>query len=367
MIPYVYAFSPLKLKINGHDPRCHQSFLLLSSDMSHWKKHINDNNWWMEREIQCLGVFRQYGYDLQSGGWYCLIACQRSGWQGLAGATLMLANGFAKQHKPCWPPLVAQDLRRQILDWYCTQLLPVIYTQPLATGDISHLQQLRNAIELLQNYAATIYSSQQGTLKQLGVWLDSTIRVNGQPGGPVSTVVSAPSSIRFLPPVVSVRWRDKIFWWLSSVVVALLSVTVIMGSREPAVLVYSNKIWPENMFFTHWRQQLQEKSNVLVADMSYRQLNEQLDTLERRLIGAEKNRKSYVTISELKTAIYHMRQSVRQQEMTLEYQLNTLQELRVNQQRVSPALLSSLSLQLDALNSRFLLLSSDESVSAGRH
>lgn len=366
MNSHSYVLNPQKLKINSHDPRCHQKFLLLSNDMKHWKAHVSDNNWWQEREKQCFGLFHQYGYDLQTGAWYCLVACQRNSWQGLSSASLMLANGFAKQQKPCWPPLAAQDLRRQILDWYCIHLLPVIYALPLTTGTEQSLGQLLSAAELLQEHASALQSTQRHALQQLSHWLVSNINVVGRlmpPPVAVSTISYVPQFPAGPIELPKSYWREKCFWGITGAVIALSFSAIILNLKSPTVLAYSNQVWPGNGLFTHWRQQLEEKSAAQPEDKSYSQLNNQLDLLEQRLIDAEQRRKSHVTISELKTVIYQMRQILRQQEMTLENQLNTLQSMRNERQRISPELISSLSLKLDALNSRYLLLTTTDSPS----
>lgn len=118
------------LKMNSHDPRCHQRFLVFSNDMSHWRAHADDRSWWLQREKECVELFRHHGYDLQSGIWYCLIACHRNGWEGISSASLLLCNGYSQKHIPCWPPLAARELRAQILNSYCKLLMPFIYALP---------------------------------------------------------------------------------------------------------------------------------------------------------------------------------------------------------------------------------------------
>ncbi|MFX2610789.1 VasL domain-containing protein [Enterobacter mori] len=363
MIPHTHVPHLHKLKINSHDPRGHQSFLLFSNDMAHWKTHISNNEWWLEREKQCLDLFRQYGYDLQNGLWYCLIACQRSGWQGVSAASLLLADGFARQQNACWPPLAAQDLRRQILEWYCTLLLPVVHELPRPVAGDLPLRQLLNAAELLRGHASALHSSQLSTLQQFSGWLNARINDATQP---VRTPVAAlPPEAPPPPPVVRQAkrgWQGRFLWSTFGAALALFAVALIQGIKDPAVLVYSNEIWPGNAFYVQWRQQLEGKSAILPGKSeSYQYLNQQLDMLEERLIDAEQKRKPYVTISELKTTVYRMRQATRQQEMSLEHQLHSLQTLRDERKEIPPVALASVSVKLDALNSRFLLLSHEAS------
>lgn len=354
------------LKINSHDPRGHQAFLQFCNDMHTWQMHANEKSWWLAREKQCFGLFQQYGYDLQSGVWYCLIACQCNGWKGITRASLLLANGFAKQHPPCWPPLAAMEMRRQILDGYCIHLQPLIFALPTLGDKTFTQQELLNAITLLQGHAAALQSTQFAAFQQISAWLSENIeaveRRELSPGR-----LSAPSAdtiplLFSLSPALSARtiWQNKWVWGIAGALITLIIMGTIQGINNPDALLFSNRIWPGNPLVTHWQKHLREESNAFPVDKTYEQLSQQLNTLEQQLLDAEQKRKPYLTISELKTDIYKMQQTLGSQQKSFELQLNEVQELRKNHQPISPVMLMSLSLKHDALNSRYLLLISND-------
>ncbi|CNK97030.1 Uncharacterized protein conserved in bacteria [Yersinia enterocolitica] len=351
------------LKINCHDPRSHQSFLQFSNDMHRWQTHATDSSWWLEREKACFGLFQHYGYDLQTGLWYCLIACHRSGWKGIASASLLLANGFARAQMPCWPPLVAVDLRRKLLDGYCRQLLPLIYVLPMTAVSTSALEQLQNAAGLLEKQAVVLQSPQHSAFRQLSAWLEAHIDTLGQQViTPAASPVLAAQSITSPEPVLEPeqavsRWLARLVWFAFGAVVTLSIATLIQKADDPDVLRVSNRIWPGNPLVEHRQQALEKMSAMFPSNSSVQQLNQQLDTLEQRLLDAEQKRKPYITISELKTSIYQIRNTLREQATMVEEQLNRLQEQKNSGKPISDAALYNLSLQIDALKSRLLLLS----------
>ncbi|MEZ2578317.1 VasL domain-containing protein [Buttiauxella ferragutiae] len=357
---YQHSFSPEKLKVNCHDPRCHQTFLQLSHDMQRWKLHASDRSWWLEREKQCSELFRQYGYDLQNGVWYCLIACQRNGWKGVTSASQMLAEGFIRQKKACWPPQAARELRTQILEWYCTQLLPLIYALPLTAVSSATLQPLLNTVKQLHSHAGELHTPQSIALQQMSAWLASNIRTLEEPvRSPAATGSVVPAALPpefSLPPVSGstpgVRW----LWGGVGAILTVLIFATSSAIKNPVFMTYSNHLWPENPLYVQWRQRLERESATLPVNDTYQQLNQQLDILEKRLLEAEQNRKSYMTISELKTAVYQLHETLQQQQTLFEHQLNLLQAQVKENRPVSPDTLYSLSSKLDALNSRFLLL-----------
>ena len=91
------------LKINGHDPRLSKSFLLLSSELSPLSGTIPARLDWNALEEKCFQLFHEYGYDLQSGMWFCLINLRLKSWKGLALALDLLSTAFAHNSQRCWP------------------------------------------------------------------------------------------------------------------------------------------------------------------------------------------------------------------------------------------------------------------------
>jgi len=89
-------------------------------------------------------------------------------------------------------------------------------------------------------------------------------------------------------------------------------------------------------------------------------VNNQLNSVELRLLEAEQKRKPYMTISELKTAIYQMRQTLQQGGEPVQAQLDDLQRKLDKQQPVSNAEIKQIAEHLEALNSRLILLTNKQ-------
>ena len=347
------------IRFNCFDPRCHQVFLQLSHNMSRWQQHAGERAWWLEQEKQCHTLFRQHGYDLQSGAWYCMIACQCHGWQGLTYALQLLVKGLVSQQNPCWPPLAAKDLRRNLLEWCCLHLLPVIYALPGEKRSAALRIQLLEVVDQLYHQAVAHQLVSAGEFKVLFRWLEnagSSEKV-GQPRPPVEPVepVVQPDHSAASKPLLT--WRARCLWGTLGGLVAVIFTGGIWGLGHPRAAHYSHQLWPDNAWYMKWRTQAEKQVALYPANHAYERLNQQLIDLEQRLLDAEHKRTPYMTISALKTHVYQMRETLKMQDTLLENQLNQLQVQRDNQQPVSPAAIQALALQLEALQHRLLFLS----------
>lgn len=349
-----------ELKINSHDPRCHHCFLQFSNDMHCWQKHINDSSWWLEREKQCTKLFQQYGYDLQNGMWYCLIACKRSGWKGITFASQMLANGFSRQQIPCWPPLGARDLRRQILKNYCQHILPLIYEMPVTSVNAATLSQLQNVAELLREHASVLQSPEQNSLRQLSLWIESqlnaielqTIAPTSRPA--FSYIATQPVHKTVL--VTNKFWGSRLLWSVIGAGGGALILFIMMKLNDPNTLIATNRIWPGNKYFVGWQQELKEKSAIIPAYDNYEKLKQQIDGLEQRLLDAEQKRRPYLSISELKTSLYQMNTTLTNQSTSIENELYLLQKKHDGHKYIHEEEYTKIKRNLDAINSKYYFL-----------
>ena len=342
------------LKINCYDLRGHQNFLQLSSEMSRYKDYLNDSSWWLEREKECLGIFRQYGYDLQSGIWYCLIACQRNGWKGIANASMLLASGFIRRQTPCWPPLAAHDLRRQLLDSYSKQLLP------LTLNNAPTLLRLLTAADLLQNHAVELQSGQLAALRKFSAWLKTHINASKHP--PVARVHKwEPTEITEENGSSSpVRQSGKRLLWMGGAALTLMIGVIINWWDNPNILRLTGQIWPENPLIERYLHRLEVQSRMFTPSDAHQRLKEQLATLETRLLDAEQKRKPYITISELKTAVYQMQETLRQQAQSAENQLWIILHRQKTGDQVTKEDVYHLTQRIKVLESHLQLLTAQE-------
>ncbi|RJT36264.1 VasL domain-containing protein [Rahnella woolbedingensis] len=353
-----------ELKINCHDPRHRNEFLLLSNSVNSWKMHVHDRSWWLLQENMCLELFQRFGYDLQSGVWFCLISCQRHGWAGIANATLLLAEAFTRKQRQCWPPLAATDLRQQIIEWYCTYSATSIYGLPVRNVDATVLQQLEDAVSVLLAQAVNLQSRSQTTLRSLQDYLHASRQslqkraLVTQPVTPSPSAVTAvhPSQVEQTTFSSPRPWKALILTGATSVILTLAVVSAIQWLGSPSAAISLNKIWPGNFISRSWQNKLAEQTTSLPTINSWARVKSQLDNLEQRLLDAEQKRKPYMTISELKTEIYNMRQTLQQGGEPVQAQLDDLQIKIDNKQPVSAAEINVVSQHLDALNSRLVQL-----------
>lgn len=358
---------PDEVKINCHDPRHHHEFLLLSNSVNTWKNHVHDRSWWLTQENQCLDVFRRHGYDLQSGVWFCLISCQRHGWAGMANATLLLAEGFGKKQRQCWPPVAANDLRKQIIEWYTTHAASCVYGLPLTSAAPGMLLQLESAASMMLEHAQSLQSRSQVALRNLLDYLQSCRQsLEKQAMMAKSATANAPAvfvetaSIPATTAAVVVPaprpWKACFSGGIIGIAVTMCVMCGVNWLEQPSTAARLNTFWPDNPVSVRWQNRLAEQSASLPAINGWARVNVQLDALEQRLLEAEQKRKPYMTISELKTAIYQMRQTLQQGGEPVISQLDNLQRRIDNHQPVSQAEINAISQRLEALKSRLIQL-----------
>lgn len=361
---------PGEVKISCHDPRHHQEFLLLSHSINTWKDHLHDRSWWLAQENQCLAFFKQHGYDLQTGVWFCLIGCQRHGWAGMANATMLLAEGFTKKQRQCWPPVAAADLRQQIIEWYTTHAANCIFGLPLTSVEADTLLQLEGAVSMIFDQAQSLQSRSQISLRNVLDYLRSNrqalqkrviVAKSVIPAAPqVSVEMSSPplsTHHTFKQPVV---WKVWLAGGMTGIALTLCVVSTIHWLNNPSTAIWLEKIWPGNALSVHANKQIAEQIASLPTVNSWARVNHQLNNLEQRLLDAEQKRKPYMTISELKTEIYQMRQTLQQGGEPVLAQLDDLQRKIDDKQMIGNAEIDAISQRLTALNSRLIQLTSQQ-------
>ncbi|AEN67292.1 hypothetical protein Entas_4613 (plasmid) [Enterobacter soli] len=350
------------IKINSHDPRPYGEFLLLSYNIKNWKNHSRDGSWWLTQETLSLDIFQRYGYDLQSGVWFSLISCHRHGWSGVASASLLLAEGFSKNQRQCWPPTAARDLRQGILEWYSKHTATSIYGLPLTSAVVETLTHLEKAISMLFEYAQLLQSRCQTDLRNLLDYLQSNKRtlqkrelltkVELSEFPVIQSSLSLPIKLR--PPY---PWKDYFYGGLAGIIFTVVVIYLVCWLYKPSTAISLGQLWPDNRYSLYWERKLTEKTSTLPTTDSWVLINRQLDSLEQRLLDAEQKRKPYMTISELKTSIYQMRATLRDGGEPVQAQLYELQNKINSDQVVSDTEINEIAVHLDALNSRLIQLS----------
>ncbi|MGB7801753.1 VasL domain-containing protein [Buttiauxella sp.] len=430
------------LKINGHDPRLSKSFLLLSSELSPLSGSIPARLDWNALEERCFQLFHEYGYDLQSGMWFCLINLRLKSWKGLALALDLLSTAFTHNSQRCWPPVAAVAHRQQLIDWFNANVATHIYTLEYGPENSTEMRQVERSIGVLCSQSKNLQSRSHDSLNNLHYFLQVRCRSVPYPAqtkvvkaapvtaentlplasekkstAPVNDILpeAEPADIRLAP---ASRPRP-LLWaaggmaagiafcavaaalWLSShslsfserlsapllalqhselqldeawnkapapdlnvhkeAVLAQVAPVLDWLSQQPSDVLlrqggklsdHLEKAYPDNEFSARWRRSLQEKAGDIPALDGFVLANKHLDELETRLLNAEKKHSQYMTVSELKTAVYQIRQDLQRNGIPAETLLWQLSQQNKNTDKINSALLKQVSQRIEALNSR---------------
>ncbi|UHM93295.1 VasL domain-containing protein [Rahnella victoriana] len=433
------------LKINGHDPRLSKAFLLLSSELSPLNGTLPARLDWHALEERCFQLFHEYGYDLQSGMWFCLINLRLKSWKGLALALDLLSTAFTHNSQRCWPPVAAVSQRQQLIDWFSANVATHIYTLEYGPENSTEMCQVERSIGVLCSQSKNLQSRSHDSLNNLHYFLQVRCRSVPYPAQ-VSVTKTAPVAAENTPPAVSekkapapvaeivqdaepaeirlaVETRLRPLWWalggmaagiaLCAVVAALwcysqtlsfsetLSAPLLalqhsehqlndawnhapdadlqaqkeavlaraapvlewLSAQPPQALLrqgeqlsdHLEKAYPGNQYSARWQRTLDEKAGDIPALDGYVLANKHLDELEARLLYAEQKQSKYMTVSELKTAVYQIRQDLQRNGTSAETLLWTIRENKKNHREGNPALLKQFTQRIDALNANGLV------------
>lgn len=216
----------------------------------------------------------------------------------------------------------------------------------MTSVSIPILTQLASAARLLEKQAATLQSQQQYVFRQLSAWLSTQINALEQPA--ITPTIPAVRQTLPVPPAPPVPdtilvalggWSARILWSTLGATLALSLMALGGNTDESRMLRVSNHLWPGNPWVEMRLKQLKKAGAETPVNTSTQQLNLQLKAVEKRLLDAEQKRKPYMTISELKTSVYQMQDTLRQQTLTVDNQLDRLQLQQENHEPVSEEML----------------------------
>lgn len=426
------------LKINGHDPRFSKAFQYLSESLSH--KNVQKISDWDALELLCYQQFHDYGYDLQTGVWFCLINSHLKGWGGLLQSLELLTGAWENHSARCWPPLGAVALRQNILEWFSQHVATLMYTMPITSSDITVVQRIECVLRLLSEQAKVLQARCDSTLENVRYFLQvrthsvvapsvrNSVAVRQRRAEesvenhaviaesvPFTALTPTPALANprrpylraaLLGGIVGVmvtsltlwlvewscthRWSDKIQMPIGllqrsarapidmdsrfdiqqareereKTVPVMREQLLWLATRSPEQWMMQGErlsrqleeIYPGNPASASWQQKMQEKAGSVGTSNHWKHGMVALAQLEGRLQQSEKAHSQYLTISELKTAIYQIQQDFEQQGEPVGDQLNDLQQDIDNRQDIHPAALYQIQEQINALLAKYTLL-----------
>ncbi|WP_247999706.1 VasL domain-containing protein [Escherichia marmotae] len=310
----------LDLTVNTTDPKNNKEFLWLSYSINNLASVKYERSYWMTLEKRCLSLFRENGYDLQTGAWFCLISAHLYSWEGLAISSWKFADSFVKQKK-CWPQVTATQMRINILVWYIKNVIPAIQTLPDDEKNHTSLTLLEYALTLLTELEYNLLSGKCFIISDV---LTELRRQKNDDSESFDSEVSdaeksQPSSGRLSPhvdsnditgqkhnTVINNPKRTRIYYNVISFISGVLITICINYSGKPETALKLRSIIPDS-FLTEMVMNYSGCSEFTPDSTdSWSQLNKKIDDFTETLNTIEDNG-GYITISKLKTIAYDMK------------------------------------------------------------
>lgn len=316
------------MKIMTQDPRHNPAFLQLSDSVIRAQSYSASAAQWGDIADACRRYFQRYGYDLQSGTWFMQAAFYRHGWQGMAEGLSSLSAAL-EHDEECWPPRSLESFRHGLLQWFCQHVLSLVYVTPITAEEGPVLAQVEEGFNALIHLAQGSEGKEQAEMLKnaqffLAVQRRALVPVAPQPvcseAAPVSLLPVSPSSVRpawrtlavgFVAGTILTSlvaggvWLKRPSLTTEQRVENLLGTSAVTRWQEGVTLSQQIKSESERQ---RWEQHLQYLTTQAGDISTWQRALARLDALEARLLDAERKQARYLTISELKTEIYQLRQ-----------------------------------------------------------
>ncbi|WP_277972983.1 VasL domain-containing protein [Pantoea agglomerans] len=239
------------LKINKRDPRQSPLFLDLSWSMQNANISRLSEDEWKTLDTQCRTYWHKYGYDLQSGCWFCLISLQLHGWNGLAPAlNILLEVWHIRSSEYCWPPITDSERRRFLLEWFNTYVVTSIYRLDYASDFSAVSDDITENIAQLYKEAMKADARCKQSLKNLHFFLQ--VRSRAFASLALKTTIAETSKDRQQEPFAAQNKVDLSVWSgrIKRKQLFLTGVLGIMGGVVAAILILSGMRYMEKPALT---------------------------------------------------------------------------------------------------------------------
>lgn len=322
----------LDLTVNTTDPKNNKEFLWLSYSINNLTSVKYERSYWMTLEKRCLSLFRENGYDLQTGAWFCLISAHLYSWEGLAVSSWKFADSFVKQKK-CWPQATATQMRINILVWYIKNVIPAIQTLPDDEKTYTSLTLLEYALTLLTELEHNLLSGRCFIISDVL----AELRRQRSDDSEVSDAEKSQLFRRHLSPhvdsndltgqkhntLIKNRKKKRIYYNVIYFISGVLITIFINYSGKPETALKLRRIIPDG-FLTEIVMNYSGCSEFTPDSTdSWSQLNKKIDDFTETLNTIEDNG-GYITISKLKTIAYDMKNTFLEYDPPLNVRISKL-------------------------------------------
>lgn len=363
----------------GGDPRTLADFMALRAEMNKLSHPARPDINWPYAEQLARGLLEHHGADLQTVAWYTLARARLGGVAGINEGLTLMESLLVRQGKNLWPQ--ALPARTEIFRTLSKRLRQVIRTLNLTPEDVDSLEQAERSLQSFDAVLQRLEIAPENQLSDLRALLYSTATrfesLDPAPALPTAPPVAAST------PAAAPRWKPFIAGMVTMLAVTGIAVGGWLALRQsdlPPISVtqnagpipglpattppgpvdlpqtqrqlgelarlapdwavsYGDQLvhqalirWPDQAqpLAQQWRQQL--SAGALPAEnlTGWSEGMQQLQRLADQLNALDEQKGKYLTVSELKTAVFAITQSFNRA-VPLEEQLRQLAALPVEQ------------------------------------
>ncbi|PXG99204.1 hypothetical protein DMP40_01155 [Klebsiella pneumoniae] len=363
----------------GGDPRTLADFMALRAEMNKLSHPARPDINWPYAEQLARGLLEHHGADLQTVAWYTLARARLGGVAGINEGLTLMESLLVRQGKNLWPQ--ALPARTEIFRTLSKRLRQVIRTLNLTPEDVESLEQAERSLQSFDAVLQRLEIAPENQLSDLRALLHSTATrfesLDPAPALPTAPPVAAST------PATAPRWKPFIAGMVTMLAVTGIAVGGWLALRQsdlPPISVtqnagpipglpattppgpvdlpqtqrqlgelarlapdwavsYGDQLvhqalirWPDQAqpLAQQWRQQL--SAGALPAEnlTGWSEGMLQLQRLADQLNALDEQKGKYLTVSELKTAVFAITQSFNRA-VPLEEQLRQLAALPVDQ------------------------------------
>lgn len=319
---------PTRYRIHtGTDPRTLTEYALLRDEINKLSHPARPDVDWAYAEKLCLSLFEQNGVELQSAAWYTLARTHSSGLSGLNEGLNLLEALVLHQWSALWPQ--ALQTRTEILSALSRRLQAILRGWSFQSNHV--LPELAQTEQLLLSLrdALTRYgmrdAGQTGMLYQQVKYTLSRLQDSApaamnpvmleEPVAPPAAQVDAAPRVYVIQsePEIQVEIREVMVRpsglkpFIAGACCALLAGTLVLGGS----LWYWQQDQQKNLQAGQEQQSLQMQREAIPLERldNWYQGMSQLQQLTAQLNGLDKQRGKYLTVSELKSAVFSATES----------------------------------------------------------
>ncbi|MGV3345442.1 VasL domain-containing protein [Enterobacteriaceae bacterium LUAb1] len=395
------TMQPLHTLRLAHDLRTQAEFIALRNEMAKLTHPARPDVDWVRAEKLALTVFQQHGVELQSVSWYTLIRSHRNGLAGMQEGLELLAALLNHQWPLLWPQQT--HARLTLLSHLGNQLQQRLRSESLQYSDLTILygleKTLQSMITVLEKLELRHLSQLDGLATQVAsaarrleqLQDDIVIPAKEMTGHDNFSTDSARalSAMTPVPPVTTSPAGEPLVWvmretlsppappppghWqrVRGFVAGMLTALVLGGaaliawqhftapppvSRTQQLAALAWQLRPEGARLPlpeNWRQAMAADAFPQAQLTEWQLAQQRLQILADRLNALDGKRSGYLTVSELKSAVFGIQQPLNAVPPTEEL-------LRQYQADPTPASQAAVSQRLRQLLNYYLLMQEKE-------